>query len=147
METKTRDEYSRALDRITRYLAARDHSRFELRQKLNRFFSEDVVAQVLAEAENRGWIASEETIATRAAAALGRKGKSQRYIESALKKRRLPVPERDTDAELEKIRQLVERKFGTAAELSFEDKAKAFRFLKYRGFDDHSIRQVLNEKP
>lgn len=146
MKTKTRDEYTRARDRISRYLALRDHSRYELQQKLSRFFSEEIVARVLNEAESHGWIAPEEVIAERAAKALSRKCKSQRYIEGALRKRRLPIPPRDTENEIDKIRQLVERKFGPAAELSFEEKAKAFRFLKYRGFDDRSIRQVLNEK-
>jgi SOS response regulatory protein OraA/RecX len=147
MRTKTKNEYTQALDRMTRYLALRDHSRYELQQKLSRAFSEEIVARVLDEADANGWLAPEEVIAERAARALGRKFKSQRYIEGALRKRRLPVPPRDNEAELEKIRDLVERKFGPAADLSFEEKAKAFRFLKYRGFDDRSIRQVLNEKP
>lgn len=147
MKTRTKDEYAQALDRMTRYLALRDHSRYELQQKLSRVFSPEIVAKVLDEADGNGWLAPEEVIAERAARALARKHKSQRYIEGALRKRKLPVPPRDDDAELEKIRELVERKFGTATGLSFTDKAKAFRFLKYRGFDDRNIRQVLNEKP
>jgi SOS response regulatory protein OraA/RecX len=147
MKTRIKDEYALALDRMTRYLALRDHSRHELQQKLRRAFSDEIVTRVLEEAEGHGWLAAEEVIAERAARALGTKCKSRRYIEGALRKRRLPVPPRDDKAELEKIRALLQRKFGSATELSLDDKAKAVRFLKYRGFEDRSIRQVLNEKP
>ncbi len=146
METKTKEEYARARDRLTRYLALRDHSRFELRQKLLRRFSTTVVDRVLDEASNCGWLASDEAVAEQAVRMLERKGKSRRYIEGALRQKRLPLPPRDDAAEVRKVRDLVEKKFGSVAELTFEQKGKAVRFLKYRGFEDRCIRQVLNEK-
>jgi SOS response regulatory protein OraA/RecX len=131
---------------MNRYLALRDHSRFELQQKLLRRFEAEVVDKVLAEAEERGWLPSEEAVAVQIAAMYARQNKSRRYIEGQLRKRRLPVPAADGDAEVEKVRALLERRFGPPGDLSFEERAKAFRFLKYRGFDDRWIKQVLNEK-
>jgi SOS response regulatory protein OraA/RecX len=143
-----RSDYSRALDSLTRHLALRDHSRFELKTKLERRFDPELVERLLAEAEERGWLLPEDQVAERLTRALVRKHKSARYIEAQLRKRRLPLLPRTAeaaDAEIETIRHLVIRKFGTES-LSFEDKAKAYRFLKYRGFQDRAIRQVLNEK-
>ena len=144
--TTNRSEYARALDLLTRYLALRDHSRQELERKLSRRFEAELVERVLNEADERGWIGQPEEIAARAALALQRRKKSRRYIEGQLRKRGLPLPPRDDEAELENVRELIERKFGPPAELSFDERAKAFRFLKYRGFADRLIRTVLNAK-
>jgi regulatory protein len=144
-KSDSKTEYIKALDSLTRYLALRDHSRLELRQKLSRRFSSEMVNKVLAEAEQNGWLLDEAKVAERSVAALRRRQKSQRYIEGKLRQRGLPVPAREVDSELESIRELLVRKFGEE-KLSYEDKAKAFRFLKYRGFQDRAIRQVLNEK-
>lgn len=142
-ETKT--EFLRALDSIARLLAMRDHSLHELKTKLSRRFEDDILKAALSEAETRGWLSDEAAIAERLAGALGRKNKSRRYIEAQLKRRRLPAVQMDGDLELEKAKELLIRKFGEE-KLSFEDKAKAFRFLRNRGFDDRSIRQVLKDE-
>lgn len=136
--------YLRALDGLTRLLALRDHSRFELRQKLSRRHEKDVIDQVMNEAEESGWLLPEAEVAEKAAAALGRKLKSRRYIEGSLRKKQLAPPPKEEGAEEEKIRQLVEKKFGTE-KMNFEERNKAYRFLRYRGFDDRAIRTVLNE--
>lgn len=147
-----RSDYSRALDRLTAYLALRDHSRFELRTKLLRRFPPELVERLMDEAERNGWLTAEETISERLVLALERRMKSRRYIEGQLRKKKLPVPPRETvsygeeSGESERVRALVERKFGPLP-LTFEAKAKAYRFLKYRGFDDRAIKQVLNAKP
>ncbi|NJL24477.1 MAG: RecX family transcriptional regulator [Calothrix sp. SM1_5_4] len=101
----------------------------------------------MREAEEHGWLASEEDVARRLTAALERKLKSRSYIEAQLRKKRLPLPEPDGEVEAEKARALLERKFGSVQEMTFEERGKAYRFLKYRGFHDRWIRQVLNEKP
>lgn len=147
MEKKARSDLSRARDRISWYLAQRDHSRFELRTKLSRAFPPEIVDQVMNEAEEHRLIAPEDEIAARMALSLQRRNKSRMYIEGQLRKKRLPLPAFDDEAELESVRTVLERKFGPAHELSFEQRTKAYRFLKYRGFKDRWIRQVLNEKP
>jgi regulatory protein len=145
MKTRTtKSEYARALDLLTRYLALRDHSRHELQTKLGRRFSEETIAKLLLEADENGWLAPEDKIAASAQAAWQRRLKSRRYIEGQLRKRRLPLPPRNDEIELENGRALVERKFGTPHQLSFEERAKAFRYLKFRGFDDRTIRMVFH---
>ncbi len=144
-EFRPRNEYSQALDSLTRYLALRDHSRHELKTKLLRRFDPELVDKLMQEAEDNGWLLAEDVIAERLVLALERRNKSRRYIEAQLMKRRLPVPKAEEENEIEIVRKLVERKFGIE-KLSFEEKAKAYRFLKYRGFKDRAIRQVLNEK-
>ncbi len=142
---ETKAEFLKALDSIARYLALRDHSLHELKQKLSRRYDAEIIQQALGEAESRGWLCDEQAVAERLSGALARKNKSRRYIEAQLKKRRLPAVSLESDAELEKARELLVRKFGEE-KLSFEDKAKAFRFLRNRGFDDRSIRQVLKDE-
>jgi SOS response regulatory protein OraA/RecX len=142
-----RSEYARALDLMTRYLALRDHSRHELNIKLSRRFTGETVAEVLAEADAHGWIPPDEVIAQRTAQVLQRKGKSHRYVEAYLRKRRLPAPARDDEKELENARTLVEKRFGDPRALSFEEKAKASRFLQYRGFEPRLIRKVFHAEP
>jgi regulatory protein len=135
----------------------RDHSRFELKTKLSRRFEDEVVESVLAEASERGWLAPDEEIAARAALAYARKLKSRRYIEAQLRKRGLPLVSLAFEEELgldgeaaageaTRARALAERKFGDLSALDYEGRARVFRFLKYRGFEDRWIRQVLNEK-
>lgn len=150
-EKTNKSDYLKALDRLSRYLALRDHSRHELKTKLSRHFEDELVERVLDEASERGWLAPDEDIAARAALAYARKLKSRRYIEAQLRKRGLAMPvsvpdEGETPAEVDKARALVERKFGDVRALDRDTRAKVFRFLKYRGFEDRWIRQVLNAK-
>ncbi len=127
-------------------MALRDHSRFELKTKLERRFESSLVEFVLTEAAKKGLLLNEDKVAENLIMSLTRKFKSHRYIEAELERRRLPsLPRPEAGEDLEKIRRLVARKFGVKR-LSLEDKAKAYRFLKYRGFEDHAIKQVLNEK-
>lgn len=145
MTTRTaKTEYARALDLLTRYMALRDHSRHELKQKMSKKFELALIQQVIADADANGWIPPEEVIAERAARAWRGRLKSRRYIEGQLRKRQLPLPARDSENEAATARELIEKKFGPATELSYDDKGKAYRFMKYRGFDDRTIRMVLN---
>lgn len=146
-ETKAKksEELIRAIDSIARYLALRDHSQYELKTKLARRYEDQVIRDAMGEAEARGWLSDEALIAERLVGVLARKNKSRRYIEAQLRKRRLPVVGLNGDGELEKARELLVRKFGEE-KLNFEDKARAFRFLRNRGFEDKWIRKVLNNE-
>jgi SOS response regulatory protein OraA/RecX len=145
MKTRTtKSEYARALDLLTRYLALRDHSRHELQQKLSRRFAQETIEKLLVEADANGWLAPEEKIAACAQAAWQRRMKSRRYIEGQLRKRRLPLPPRNDEIELENGRALIERKFGVPQTLSYNDRAKAYRYLKFRGFDERTIAKVFH---
>ena len=144
-ETKTND-LAKALDSLARHLARRDHSRHELLQKLQRRFDPEISALAIATAEQRGWLGDEHAIAGRLAEALARKHKSQKYIEAQLRRRRLPVPAVSGDSELTKVKDLLRKKFGERT-LTLAEKAKAFRYLRLRGFADRWIRKgIQNEE-
>jgi SOS response regulatory protein OraA/RecX len=140
------EDLSRALESLARHLAARDHSELELRQKLRRRFEKDIVDQALNFALERNWLLEPEKLAVRATEEFSRRKKSHRYIQDQLRRRGLPPTAANDDAELTKMRGLLQRKFGSAIDLAYEENAQAFRFLKYRGFQDALIRKVLNEK-
>lgn len=142
---ETDPKITKALDTVARLLAMRDHSLFELKQKLKRRYEEDLIAAVLEEAEARRWLMPEEEVAKRLSEALSRRGKSAGYIKAQLRKRRLPEQELNSEDELEKARNLLVKKFG-AEKLSYDDRAKAYRYLKYRGFADQWIRKALNHE-
>lgn len=103
----------------------------------------------MIEADRRGWLTPETEIAERLALALARRHKSHMYIVGQLNQRRLPVPSfeemEDGGTEAESVRHLVRRKFGSGV-LTMEAKEKAMRYLKYRGFEDPVIKQVLDEE-
>jgi len=137
---------TKAVESLTRYLAMRDHSELELRTKMRRYYEPDIVERAIAFARERDWLLAPEKLAQKATEELHRRKKSFRYIQNALRKRGLPVTREDTNDEMEKIRQLLRSRFVEGDDLSYEEKAKAYKFLKYRGFDDALIRKVLNEK-
>lgn len=141
-----RSSFDRALEALTRYLSVRDHSRFELQTKLERRFEPAVVEDVLAFAAKKRLLLNEKNVAENLVDQLVRKHKSTRFIETELEKRRLPRPEITAEeTELANMRLLLKRKFGLQP-LSLEDQAKAYRFLKYRGFEESAIQQVIHEK-
>jgi SOS response regulatory protein OraA/RecX len=137
-------EFNHALDLLARYLTVRDHSHFELESKLSRKYGEEMVVRVLAAADERGWLLDENAIAERATEAWRDRLKSALYIETQLRKRRLPVPEATAEAELATARKLLIKKFGDPGELDLETKDAAFRFMSYRGFEENIIRKVLD---
>lgn len=137
---------SKALESLARYLAMRDHSETELRTKMRRRFDSDMIEKAISFAKDRDWLADPEKIALRTTEELSRRKKSHRYIQNSLRKRGLPATRADSEGEIEKIRQLLRSKFVLDADLSYEEKTKAYRFLRYRGFEDSLIRKVLNEK-
>ena len=139
-----KSEYAQALDLLTRYLTLREHSRHELREKLARRFEPDLIERALAAADKNGWLPQESAIAAHAALVWQRKLKSRQYIEEQLRKRQLPLPPADDEIEVTTVRTLVERKFGQPEKLSADERARALRFLTYRGFDERTIGMVLN---
>ncbi len=141
------EDLSKAIEHLTRYLAARDHSEPELRTKLKRLFSPALIDQAIGYAKERNWLLAPEILAEKAAREFGRRKKSHRYIQGQLRRKGLPSTQCQGDEEIEKMRQLLKGKFGGDAILNDEEKAKAYRFLKYRGFEDALIRKVLHEKP
>jgi SOS response regulatory protein OraA/RecX len=139
---KTND--TQALELLARYLTLRDHSRQELCEKLIARFGAKLISELMAEADRRGWLLPEDEIAQRAALTWERKLKGRGYIEEQLRKRGLPLPPVNEEAELVRLRDLVLKKFGEPSTLSMEVRAKAFRFLTSRGFEERTIRMVFH---
>ena len=142
--------YLKALNKAADLLARRNHSEKELRDKLIKFFEEDLIDQVVAEAVERRWLLPPEELAESAARSWSRSLKSARYIQEQLKKRGLPHVEWHEEEELEKMRALLKKKFrfdeDDLLQLDYETRTKAYRFLKYRGFTDGLIRKVIHEQ-
>lgn len=139
------NDKEKALDLLTRYLAQRDHSERELRTKLSRRFEDEIIEDVLASAHEHGWLRPPEELASSATEAWNRSHKSHRYIQEQLRRKGLPATPMDEDVEREKVLYHLQKKFGAKPRLSYEDRTKAYRFLKYRGFDDGIIYKVINQ--
>lgn len=134
-----------------RYLSRRDYSSGELRDKLKKKgFASHAVDQVLAALVERGWI-DDERFARAQSEILVRKGWGPLQISRKLQHHGVPRDLADHTLEAlaeetswpEACRERLERKFGPAADLSQEEKEKAYRHLKYRGFAGATIRRVL----
>ncbi|MGE4131947.1 MAG: regulatory protein RecX [Bdellovibrionales bacterium] len=136
-------DLQKAIDSVARWLAVRDHSRYELQVKLAQRYEEDIAAAALMQAEEHGWLADDAEIAERLVNSLNRRNKSRRYIADQLRKRRLPLVNVDGEQEIQKVLDLLIKKFGSVEAIKREDWPRAVRYLKYRGFEDRWIRKVL----
>lgn len=135
-----------AFDRLVGYLARRDHSIRELRQKLSKYHEAEEVISALEKAQERGYLVDGNTLAERASAQLLRRGKGPAHIRAYLKKKGLPylgVPE---SAELVRAARLVIDKMKKNPPYTLEEKKKIFRFLGSRGFSAGVARKVINSK-
>lgn len=136
-----KDASTKAMD----YLAIRDHSKSELKNKLSRCgYEAEEIENALNYVEERGWLLPPEELAAKVALQLHRKKKSHFYILQYLKQKQLPAVDKDPDLELEKATDLVTSRFPTLSNVSYEDKKQIARLLKNRGFDGETISRVLS---
>ena len=94
------EEFRKAIYKLSTYLAIRDHSETELKQKLSRHYEPKLVQVALLHAKDEGWLQDENELAKRAYNSLNRRNKGHLYIETFLIKKGLPIV--DIDFELEK---------------------------------------------
>ena len=133
-------DYAPLKEKALRALARREHSRFELTQKLARF-SEDasLIARVLDECEKNRWLDN-----TRFARAYAR-SRSQKYY--GPKKIAYELQQRGVDKTLiqavlssedfdwtQLAKEAHQRKFGDKEATSWTDRAKQEQYLYQRGF-------------
>ena len=135
----------KAYDKMAYYLAARDHSLKELYQKLSKNFPQDIVNLTLDKAIDQGLISSPKEMAAKTAQMLHRKNKGYYYIHNYLKKKGLPEVERDEEIEIDKACAIINGYFTGENSLSYEQKQKAIRLLKNRGFDNDTIKKAIYE--
>jgi len=145
--------HQQAMNTAVRILTHRDHSKFELRQKLRqRGFTSKVIDTVMVACERFNYINDHRT-ARVYISQLKRKCFGKRYIRMALKKKRLSgkaienillenYPEAD---EHENAGKLLEKKMETferEADLK-KRREKIYRFLYSRGFSPALIRELV----
>lgn len=138
IDKKKTDETARtkAMD----YLARRDHSEKELREKLRCFFEEEEIDEALAELNERGWILPPHELSEKVAGQLSKKNKGIYYINQYLQEKGLPPVERDASLEFEKAMEVCRQKLQDP-----KDIAKLSSLLKNRGFDTETLSQVVHE--
>jgi regulatory protein len=145
--------HRQAMNTAVRILTNRDHSKFELKQKLQqRGFESKVIDTVIVECERFNYLNDKRT-ADVYISQLKRKCFGKRYIKQALKKKRL------SGAAIEKILsenypgvdeyehagRLLEKKMKTFARETDPKKRsdKIYRFLYSRGFSPAVIRDLV----
>lgn len=133
------------------WLARREHSQAELREKLAaREFEPDVIALTVEKLASDGLV-SDERFAEALVAVRIRKGQGPVRIRAELKKRGVSadlVQRHVYDAGHDWIalaHDVRSRKFGATVPAEFKDKAKQMRFLEYRGFDNEQIQAAVGE--
>ncbi|WP_234422212.1 regulatory protein RecX [Sedimenticola thiotaurini] len=132
-----------------RLLAAREHSRAELRRKLHaRCETPALLEQVLDGLEQRGYL-SDARYVEQYVSSRKRKGFGPVRIRQELQERGVsadliePATDPGEQEWRELIRQCCQRKFGDARPSDYRERAKRARFLEYRGFPSEMIRDLL----
>ncbi len=143
------------MNTAVRILANRDHSKYELKQKLQqRGFASKVIDTVMVKCERFGYIDDQRT-ARVYILQLKRKCFGRRYIQLALKRKRLSGTAIEkillehypgTD-EYKHAGQIMEKKMKTFAREKDPKKRsdKIYRFLYSRGFSAAVIRDLVNQ--
>ena len=130
------------IEKLQHYLALREHSPTELERKLIKHFDKQSVKKAITLALNKKWLTEPKTLAERWALTLHKKKRGWLFIQADLKKRGLPLIQKQEDLEIEKALWWLEKKFSQASKTQ-KDLLKIKRFLSYRGFDGATIQQAL----
>ena len=136
--------------RALKALARREHSRQELRAKLQPFAEDpDEIAPLLDDLEKRGWLSEarfvEHTTTVRrrrfGAARILHELRGKGVSETALAAAQTQLK----DSELDAARAVWKKKFGSLP-TTLEERAKQSRFLASRGFSAEVVHQVLRRE-
>ena len=147
MEEKTLiDNPEKALNSIVWYLARRDHSEAELHKKMRNRYTREAILKAIEIAKSRKWICPPEELAIKVAQSLHKKNKGYLYILNYLKNKGLPPVFKEEEVELDKAQEILKTKLKLNLNLTFEDKQKAQRLLKNRGFDLETIKAAIHLK-
>lgn len=160
-ETERRPSFTLLLDRAMRLLAQRDHSAYELSQKIRLSLKrseqrngeaipldEDALQQVISHCQQNGWL-DDQRFAERFIVSRSRNGYGPQRIQQDLQQKGLEredIHQALAEAEIDWTQQaaeVVSKKFGENGPADIKEKAKAQRFLHSRGFLLTDIRTVL----
>jgi regulatory protein len=132
-----------------RLLSRREHSAFEIRDKLSkRDFDKSEIEQAIIELQQGGWL-SDERYAEAYIRMRQQKGFGPIRISIELNERGVKESIIDTylhqqdDSWLVTLQQQYQKKYKNKAVIDYNDKAKRIRFLQYRGFALDAIYQVV----
>jgi regulatory protein len=132
-----------------RLLSRREHSAFEIRDKLcKRDFENSEIEQAIIELQQGGWL-SDERYAEAYIRMRQQKGFGPIRISIELNERGVTESIIDTylhqqdDSWLHTLQQQYLKKYKNRAVVDYSDKAKRIRFLQYRGFPLDAIYQVV----
>ncbi|WP_029687381.1 regulatory protein RecX [Tatumella saanichensis] len=160
-ETERRPSFTLLLDRAMRLLAQRDHSAYELSQKIRLSLKrseqrngeeipldEDALEQVINHCQQNGWL-DDQRFAERFIVSRSRNGYGPQRIQQDLQQKglereviRQALAEAGIDWPLQAA-EVVTKKYGENGPADIKEKAKAQRFLHSRGFMLADIRTVL----
>ena len=132
-----------------RLLSRREHSAFEIRDKLlKRDFEEDEIAQAITELQQGGWLSDERFAEAyirmrqlkgfgpvRISIELNERGVDEGIVSNYLQAR--------DDIWLQILIEQYRKKYKNKAIEDYNDKAKRIRFLQYRGFNLDAVYQVV----
>ncbi|MFZ3228781.1 MAG: regulatory protein RecX [Pseudobdellovibrio sp.] len=143
---------SDAKKKIMDYVANRDHSEKELRQKLNTFCEADLIDLALIWAKEQNWLATPDALKDKYADQLHSRGKGILSINQKLIEKGLPTVKSDFETEIAKACKLVFAKWsandfnGLDLKETQKLKQKIMRFLISRGFETEVIEQILKNE-
>lgn len=132
-----------------RLLAARDHSRMELRRKLcARGSDPESIEQVLDDLESRGYLNdsrfTEQYVSERKRKGYGPVRILQELKAKGISEDLIAQQMNPTDPDWrELLKQVAQRKFGSELPADRKTQAKWARYLEYRGFAAEQIRDLL----
>jgi regulatory protein len=136
-------------DKIMDYLARRDHSELEIKQKLSKKgdYTPEEIAEGINWARQHNWLPEPEVVSQKVADTLHRKYKGIHFINQYLREKGLPTVGRNDELELEKARYLVKNKASLRRKTEKATvKVRIARFLSSRGFDGAVIRRIVHEE-
>jgi len=133
-----------------RLLSRREHSAFEIRDKLQkRDFDETEIAQAISELQQGGWLSDERFAEAyirmrqlkgfgpiRIAMELNERGVDECIVDEYL--------HADDDAWQQTLAQQYRKKYRNKVIKDYNDKAKRIRFLQYRGFSLDQIYRLVS---
>ena len=151
----SRTSYHKAMNTAVRILTNRDHSKYELKQKLQqRSIESEVIVAVVTECERLNYINDERT-ARLYISQLNRKCFGKRHIKMALKKKGLRgaaienilLQKCSEVEERQKAARLLEKKMKTAHQEKEAGKKRdnIYRFLYSRGFSKDVITDLIRD--
>ena len=134
------------------YVANRDHSEKELRQKMELQCEANIIEEALSWAKSQKWLATAEDLTAKVSEQLHQRGQGIHLINQKLEAKGLPSVEATSDQEFSKACHLVLAKWPKSA---FNDltsaesqklKAKIMRFLISRGYELEIVEQILKNE-